>query len=151
MTTVATTFAGDSRHELRRWLISGAIVVMAHGFLAAALMHWRDNDESYEPGDAIVIDLAVMPVAPSELKMEAPPGPEQIEAEQAPEKAPEKVDEKVEEIVRAVDPDVALLEQPEPPKPLESEPPAPETTAPPLPRISSRSTIATLWARLVMT
>ena len=35
--------------DLRRWLISGAVVVLAHGAIAAGMVNWRDE---IEPGGA---------------------------------------------------------------------------------------------------
>ena len=149
--SLATTgFATVSRGELQRWLISGVIVVMAHVALAAALVHWRDIDDADEPTAGIVIDLAPMPFATADVPMEVPPGPDQVEAEAAPEKPIEKPEEKVEEIVRALDPDVAIeAEPPKPDTPAESQPPAPATTAPQLPRIVNSTAVPT-WKRQVV-
>jgi hypothetical protein len=33
--------------DLRRWLISGAVIVLAHGAIAAGMVNWRDE---IEPG-----------------------------------------------------------------------------------------------------
>ena len=134
------TIAVETRRELQRWLISGAIVLMAHGVLAAGLAHWRDLDEPDDPAAAIVIDLAPMPIAPANLPEEIPPGPEQIQAEATPEKPIEKVEEQPEEKVEpTVDPEVviaAVPPKPEPPTPTDNQPPAPVTTAPHVPTVN---------------
>jgi protein TonB len=131
------TIAAETRRELQRWLLSGAIVLMAHGGFAAGLIHWRDLDEPDDPAAAIVIDLAPMLVAPANISEEIPPGPEQIQAEATPEKPVEKVEEKPEEKVEtAVDPEIviaAVPPKPEPPTPPDNQQPAPVTTAPHVP------------------
>jgi protein TonB len=70
--------------------------------------------------------------------MEVPPGPEQVQAEAAPEKIVEKVEEKLEEKIEEKRESEFVLAA-EPPKleetPTESQPPAPVTTAPQLPDV----------------
>jgi protein TonB len=152
MTSFLTSFAVDGRRELQRWFFCGAVVVMAHAGLAAALANWHDFVHGDETGDVTVIDLEPLPVDVADHPMEElPPGPEQVEAEATPEKPVEKVQEKVEEMVLAQNPDVVLPEEvkPEPPTPVETQPPAPETTAPQLPKLSAKA-IPT-WTRQVVT
>jgi periplasmic protein TonB len=152
MSRFLTSLAVDSRRELHRWVICGAIVVMAHvAGVAVALVHWADDVQGDETGDVMMVDLAPPPIDTSDQATEElPPGPEQIEAEAAPEKPVEEVQKKVEELVRADNPDVVLPEEvkPEPPKPVETAPPAPETTAPQLPKLSAKA-IPT-WTRQIM-
>ena len=63
MTSPLTSLAVDSRRELQRWLICGAVVVMAHVGLAAALANWHDLvHQGDETGVAMVIDLEPLPV-----------------------------------------------------------------------------------------
>ena len=147
-----TSVAVDSRRELQRWLICGAVVLMAHAGLAVALANWHDFVQGDETGNALVIDLAPIPIAVADHPTEdLPPGPEQDQVEPTPEKPVEEVQEKVEEIVRAEAPDVVLPEEvkPKPPTPVETEPPVPETTAPQLPRVSARAISA--WQRKIST
>ena len=134
-----------------RWIACAAIVLLAHGSVAAALLHWREADDA-APGAAIVIDLAPAMMAPDEEKQDLPPGPEQVQADASPEQKVEKIEEEVEkkaeskveqepqpEIAQAPDPEVALA--PEPPKPEPQELPseaqlaAPATTAPQVPKL----------------
>ena len=142
----------DDARAWPRWLLSAAIVVLAHGGMAAAMVHWRDAGDDAAPTSAIVIDLAPAMMAPDEVREEVPPGPEQVQADSMPQQKTELVEEKVEEksetkseqqpeqkVAEAPNPDVALA--PEPPKP-EPEPvpsdnqvPAPATTAPQVPKI----------------
>jgi periplasmic protein TonB len=147
-----TFFADSTPTDLRRWLISGAIVLMAHGGLAAAILaHWESAyAEPGELGAAIVIDLEPLPVA--DAIPDVAPGPEQVQAEAEPEKPIEKTEEKVEEIPRAIEPDVALVEPekyPEPPRPANTEPPAPATTAPQQQK-GAVATVPPSWTRQVV-
>jgi protein TonB len=147
-----TSVAVDSRRGLRRWLICGAVVVMAHAGLAVALANWHDLVQGDETGNALVIDLAPIPIAVADHPIEdVPPGPEKDQAEPTPEKPVEEIQEKVEEIVRAEAPDVVLPEEvkPEPPRPTETEPPESQTTAPQLPRLSARTISA--WQQKIST
>jgi protein TonB len=133
-----TVLAREDRGDLLRWIFSGALVLVAHGGLAAAMVQWNEPDEPADTASAIVIELAPMPVAPMETPNDIPPGPEQVEAEMTPDLPPvEKVEEKIEEkIEQAPNPEVALVlpqeAKPEPPKPMETQP-APATTAPQVP------------------
>jgi periplasmic protein TonB len=142
MTSLGLTMpANEGGSGLRRWLISGLIVVTAHVGLAAAIMHWQDVDDADFPSPGIVIDIDLTPISPVSVPIEpAPPGPRQDIAEEAtPNKPHEQAEEKVEDIVRAVDPDVATaIEPPKPDAVAEIQQPAPETTAPqPTKRIDS--------------
>jgi protein TonB len=152
MSSFFTSLAVDSRQELQRWVICGAVVVMAHAGLAVALANWHDVVEGDENGDAMVIDLSPTPLDVADQPTEEiPPGPEQIEAEATPAKPVEEVQKKVEEMVRAENPDVVLPEEvkPEPPQPAVTQPPAPETTAPQLPKLSPKA--LPTWKREVVT
>jgi protein TonB len=97
--------------DLRRWLIAGAVVVLAHGSIAATMVRWRDPVvDPDEPAGVVVMELA----------------PEQIAArEQSPSDAvPEKPIEKVEkELDEPVEPKGELpTEQKAEPKPPEEQP-----------------------------
>jgi protein TonB len=145
------SLAAETRRELQRWALCGAVVLVAHGGFAAGMMHWRDASDDDDPAAALVIDLAPMPVAPANVNSEIPPGPEQIQAEAAPEKPVEKTEEKTEEkvdtkevteqqpeIAPAENPEVVMAAkppepEPEPPTPMDNQPPAPVTTAPMVP------------------
>jgi protein TonB len=134
--------------DLRRWTICGAIIVLAHGAIAAGMVNWRDEIVPAEPAAAIVIEFAPVPVAPAAPQTEIAPGPEQVMSEASPERMVEQIEEKQKteekvasrpieepppEIKPAPNPDVAL----EPPhqevaSPQRQEPrtPAPTTSAP---------------------
>lgn len=140
--------AAEYPRELPRWVLSAAIVLAMHGAVAAAFVHWNDWGDPADPSAALVIDLAPMPLSPAMTPADIPPGPEQVQAEAAPEQPSETVEEtpqeKVErrevaelqpELAPAVNPEVVLSEQrPEPHEqvapPEVSQVPAPATTAP---------------------
>ena len=86
--------ATEDRRDLVRWIICGAIVVLVHAGVAAAMMRWHDLAEAADPASAIVIELAALPVAPAAEPTDLPVGPEQDQADAQPE---EKVVEKPEE------------------------------------------------------
>ncbi len=90
-------FTAEDLVDLRRWAICGAIVVLTHGGIAAAMVGWRDSDEAAEPAAAIVIEFAPVPVAPAMPQMEIPPGPEQVMSDASPNKPTESLEEKIEE------------------------------------------------------
>jgi periplasmic protein TonB len=134
-----------------RWLLSAAVVLLAHGGVAAAIVHWQEAGDD-APASAIVIDLAPAMMAPEDKHEDIPPGPEQVQSEASPEQKVEKVEEEVEkktetkveqepqpEIEQAPNPEVAMA--PEPPKPQQQELPseaqdaAPVTSAPQMPRV----------------
>src|SRR5258707_1179818 len=79
--------------DLRRWLISGAVVVLAHGAIAAGMVNWRDEIEPGEPAAAIVIEFAPLPVAPAAPQIDIAPGPEQVMSDASPDKPVERVEE----------------------------------------------------------
>jgi periplasmic protein TonB len=95
----------EDRADLLRWLVSGAIILAAHGaVVASALREMPPEDESIY-GAASIVMIELQPVVPE-------PPVEQPE---------EKVEEKPEPPT-----DVALLPEPkEVPKPVEEEPPPP--------------------------
>jgi periplasmic protein TonB len=114
------TLAPEDRADLIRWVVSGAIILCAHGAIAASLLLGAPPPDESSQGAAIVIELAEMPVAPSDI---TPPPPE------PPKEQPE---EKPEEKIEAPS-DVAMLPEPkpEPPKAVEEDTPPPvPTTAP---------------------
>jgi len=134
--------------DLRRWAICGAIIVLAHGTIAASVVNWHETIESAEPAAAIVVEFAPVPVAPAAPQTDIAPGPEQVMSEASPERPVEQVEEKQKteekvtsrpieepphEIKPAPNPDVAL----EPPhqevtraQPQQPRTPAPTTSAP---------------------
>ena len=120
--------------DLRRWAISAAIVVLAHGAIAARIVPWREEIEPAEPAAAIVVEFAPIPVAPPTAPTEIAPGPEQVVSPASPETPAEhdddakKIDEEdawntIEEPERRQQEVAKLL-------PQEPRTPAPTTSAP---------------------
>jgi protein TonB len=98
--------APEDRADLLRWLVSGAIILAAHGAIAASVLRQAPPEDESEYG-ATVVMIELQPVVPETPK----------------EQPEEKVEEKVEEPPT----DVAMLPEPkqEVPKPVEEEPPPP--------------------------
>ena len=126
--------------ELTLWAVSAAIVIAAHGGIAAALAAWTETSDPSGSTTAILVELA--PLAPEAAAQQAnlpiaPPQEEQTEPEPTPE--PEKTEPEPEQkIVKAPpvpDPppqskaEVTL--PPEPPK--EVKPPSKKKTKKSLP------------------
>jgi len=144
MMVLSAEYAAD----LRRWVISGAIIVLAHGGIAAGMVNWRDEIEPAEPAAAIVIEFAPIPAGPAMPQTNIAPGPEQVMSDASPNKPVEsleekqKVEEKVAskpveepppEVKPAPNPELAVeppREVQETPKRQEPRPPAPTTSAP---------------------
>jgi protein TonB len=106
----------DARRDLPRWALSACLVVTAHGGVAAAFVHWRAIDDDANPTAALVVNLAPMPMSPTDTPL-APPGPPQEMGQTSP-KPVEKVEDKPEEIrevskVEQEQPDMLPAENPE--------------------------------------
>jgi protein TonB len=127
----AAALAEDAglRRELIRWLICGAVVVLAHAGVVAALMEWRAPVEEGEVGvDAIVVEFQ-----PEQIPTEETPQPVE-KIEEKPEPLPEKESE-------------AML----PPQP-EIVPEPPREVTPPLPPRPERARADTAtWKSQVVT
>jgi periplasmic protein TonB len=114
------TLAPEDRADLIRWVVSGAIILFAHGAIAASLLLRAPLPDESSQGAAIVIELADTPVAASEVTPTVPEPPK------------EPVEEKPEEKIEAPS-DVAMLPEPkpEPPKVVQEDTPPPVPTAAP--------------------
>lgn len=153
--------ASEDRLRWMRWLLSGTIVVTAHGGLAAAMMHWSQATEANDPAAAMVIELAPMPVALARLPVEdIPPGPEQVQVDASVSRPAEQIEEKPEKneqtehpqeretiIPPAENPELAVAAHaPKPveqvPTPEENNVPAPATTAPQTPKVEEEAVTA---------
>jgi periplasmic protein TonB len=116
--------AAEDLADLRRWAISGAIVVLAYGGIATAMVNWHDPVYPAEPAGAVVVDFAPEQVA----------APEQVQSDAVPDKPIEKVEKEQEEKVEAKGEE--KIEEKVEPKPVE-EPPrdAVAVTTPPPPEL----------------
>jgi periplasmic protein TonB len=117
--------AAEELIDLRRWALCAALVVLAHGGIAAAMVTWRDAIEPSETASAIVIEFAPVPVAPAVQPSELAPGPEQTMSDASPNRPTETLEEKIEEKVdQKVEVKVAQkVEEPVEAKPIEEPPP----------------------------
>jgi protein TonB len=93
----------EDRADLLRWVVSGAIILAAHGAIMASLLRQTPPEDESIYGATTTVMIELQPVVPKEQ-------PE------------ERVEEKIEPPT-----DVALLPEPkrEMPKPVEEEPPLP--------------------------
>jgi len=111
------TLSREDRTDLLRWVVCAAIILFAHGAIAAAVLLRAPSEEDSAQGAAIVIELADVPVAPSDV---------------TPTEPTEQPQENLEEKIEAPS-DVAMLPEPKQQvaRPVEEDtpPPAP-TTAP---------------------
>jgi protein TonB len=113
-------FAANDVADLRRWGISGALVMLAHAGIAAAMMHGREPADLAQPDGAFVIEFAPVPVGPAILAPEIAPGPEQAISDASPANAVEsrddkskKMDRQVERVVEEIDSNPAEEAMPE--------------------------------------
>jgi len=156
--------AAEDVADLRRWMISGAIVVLAYGGVAAAVIGWRDPIEPAELAGAIVIEFAPVLAAPAVQKTDLPPGPEMVMSDASPSRPVESLEEKPDEVTEpkieaklekkveetveskpveepppevapAPEPDVAVV--PPPPEEVKKETPRREEPRPPAPTTSA--------------
>jgi periplasmic protein TonB len=114
------TLTVDDRADLIRWLVSGAIILCAHGAIAASLLLGAPPPDESSQGAAIVVELADVPVAATDVTPTPPDAPK------------EQPEEKPEEKIEAPS-DVAMLPEPKPEVPKvvqEDTPPPMPTTAP---------------------
>jgi protein TonB len=147
--------AADDIADLRRWAVCGAVIVLAHGGIAAGMVTWGEPIEGTGAAAGIVIEFAPVPVAPATLRTDLRPGPEHDVVDTPPtqavqsleekqkieEKFEAKLDSKVEEKVDtkpveepplevkpAPNPEIAI--QPPPPQEVKEEAPAPRQATP---------------------
>ncbi|MBN9584352.1 MAG: energy transducer TonB [Afipia sp. 62-7] len=138
------------RTDIRRWMLSAALVVAVHvGAIAAGMTWYTPTDVLGTASEPIMLDLESAPPTPEPQQLDVAPGPQMQEAEPPPPE-PEKpqevaeeqvpptpVQEKAEVVAPPEKPKEKPIEKPKPkPKPLPrpkkpSEAPAPRTTATP--------------------
>lgn len=71
--------------DLTRWAACFVLALGVHGAGAAALLvHMHDEGDTMASAPVIMLDLAPMPVAPSIVPNDLPPGPQQAEAQVEP-------------------------------------------------------------------
>jgi periplasmic protein TonB len=124
--------AAEDLSDLRRWLVAGALIVAAHGGIAAAMVRWHEPDAPSEPTGAIVIEFAPIETA----------APEQVEQDAVPETPIEKV-EKVEEQKVEAKGEEQIEEKVEPRPPEEQPREAVQMTTPPPPELPQVAALPT--------
>jgi protein TonB len=140
-------------YDLRRWVLSAAVVVGLHAALVAMLTRWHEHVAGDEGSEAIVVDLAPFTGPSTESKNDLAPGPEQQQSTATPDVQPPKPEEKPQENIERPpvlpDADVQLpLEVKPPDKPVEQpSPPVPQATSPPRPRPSAAQVAS--WHRRI--
>jgi protein TonB len=140
-------------YDLRRWVLSAAVVVGLHAALGVMLTRWHEHVTGDEGSEAIVVDLAPFTGPLTESKNDLAPGPEQQQSTAAPDVQPPKPEEKPQENIERPpvlpDADVQLpLEVKPPDKPVEQpSPPVPQATSPPRPRPSAAQVAS--WHRRI--
>jgi protein TonB len=82
--------ARKDRHAFVRWSVSAAIALLVHGLIGTLALRWHAEAGVVEPTATIVIELSPVLAAPQVQEFEAPPAPQQVQAENPPEKAIEK-------------------------------------------------------------
>jgi protein TonB len=79
--------------DLRRWAVCAAVVVLAHGGIAAGMVTWHEDDGGAEPAAALVIEMAPVPVTsrpPKDIAL----GPLQDASQASPNKPVETLEDK---------------------------------------------------------
>jgi periplasmic protein TonB len=114
--------APEDRADLLRWLVSGAVILFAHGAIAASVLLRVPPEDDSAQGAAIVIELVALPIAPLE----------RVEPDTPKEQPEEKVEEKPEEKIETPA-EVAMLPEPKPevPRVVEEDIPPPTPMAAP--------------------
>ena len=114
--------------ELMRWASCAVLAMAGHAAVAAAFANWGEPaDDDDAPSGAIVMELAVLPVARADVPLDIPPGPDQVQSEEARKAQEVKQVEKQEEqsvpsaaeasvlrLARAENPEVVLQEPDKP-------------------------------------
>jgi periplasmic protein TonB len=85
--------ASEDLADLRRWAICAAVVVLAHGGIAAGMVTWHEDVGGAEPFAAIVIEMAPVPVTSGPPK-DIAPGPLRDASEASPNKPVETLEDK---------------------------------------------------------
>jgi periplasmic protein TonB len=82
--------ADEGRRDFAHWFISAAVALLLHGLIATLVLHWQTEAGALEPTATIVIELSPLVSAPKLQEVEAPPVPQQAQAEHPPNEIIEK-------------------------------------------------------------
>ena len=141
------TVSSEDSADLWRWLLSAALVILAHGGIAAAMVTWHEAVDPSEQSGAVLVEFAPLPAAPPAPPTELAPGPEQEMSDAAPELKSSMVEPSVQEKsvatpntpvapdkMHVLDPELApessATTKPQPVPQQEPRVPAPATSAP---------------------
>ncbi|MFZ1208021.1 MAG: energy transducer TonB [Pseudolabrys sp.] len=144
-----TVITADS-YDLRRWVLSTAVVIGLHAALVVMLTTWHERVAGDEGTEAIIVDLAPLRAPPRDSRNDLAPGPEQQQSKSVQDVQPDPTPREKTELPPPVpDAEVKLPEEAKPPdKPKEeATPPVPETTSPPRPRPSAAQVAS--WHRRI--
>jgi protein TonB len=144
-----TAIAADS-YDLRRWVLSAAVVIALHTALIVTLTTWHEHLPGDEGTEAIIVDLAPVMASPTDSRNDLAPGPEQQQSKAIQDVQPEQTpQEKIEPPPPVPDAEVKMPEEVKPAEKPKEEPtpPVPETTSPPRPRPSAAQVAS--WHRRI--
>jgi protein TonB len=144
-----TAIAADS-YDLRRWVLSAAVVIALHTALIVTLTTWHEHLPGDEGTEAIIVDLAPVMAPPTDSRNDLAPGPEQQQSKAIQDVQPEQTpQEKIEPPPPVPDAEVKMPEEVKPAEKPKEEPtpPVPETTSPPRPRPSAAQVAS--WHRRI--
>ncbi|MFZ0196271.1 MAG: energy transducer TonB [Pseudolabrys sp.] len=144
-----TVIIADS-YDLRRWVLSTAVVIGLHAALVVTLTTWHERVAGDEGTEAIIVDLAPLRAPPTDSRNDLAPRPEQQQSKSVQDVQPDPTPREKTELPPPVpDAEVKLPEEAKPPdKPKEeATPPVPETTSPPRPRPSAAQVAS--WHRRI--
>ena len=122
-----TVITADS-YDLRRWVLSTAVVIGLHAALVVMLTTWHERVAGDEGTEAIIVDLAPLRAPPRDSRNDLAPGPEQQQSKSVQDVQPDPTPREKTELPPPVpDAEVKLPEEAKPPdKPKEeATPPVP--------------------------
>ncbi|MBY0380527.1 MAG: energy transducer TonB [Xanthobacteraceae bacterium] len=123
--SAVSAFDDEYQGDLRRWFTSALIVLALHGALFAVWINWPDDaPPAGATSPTIVLDIAPVPVSPTDTQLDLSPGPQMQRADAAsapPDKSEARAEQTVEQVPSRPDAEVVLSSQKErQPKPFDA-------------------------------
>jgi protein TonB len=118
--------------EAARWLISGALVLGAHGGAAAVLVGWSEPMPAGAPSQVVMLDLGSVG-APPAPKTDSPPAPTDSDYSPSPDPVDKIEKEELKPPEKVVEPQPEPV--PDPPKEVAERQPDPEPPPPEPPKM----------------
>lgn len=85
MTTAGHRFSAGSRMERLLWMASLVLAFAMHAALVVALLfYWPPQEEQVAGAPLILVELSPLPVAPTIMPSQAPPGPQEMQTAATP-------------------------------------------------------------------